>query len=551
MVLILISLPFIQPQAVRAADTDGPAAIVRIKSLDGLVGDAVYLAKLLGKEEEAKQGEALFRGMVPSGDSAGIDTKRPLGFYGSLREDVKNSPGVLLIPVTSEKAFISFLSEKSVDAKKGDDDIYTLSTSLVPVPVDIFCRIANKYAYVTAQSKEHLAKDKLVDPAKVVGGSRDAVLYASFHIDQVSQRLKDLGLGVLDLRVNEHVKHPPGATKAQKELINATVASVSKQIGSFVKDGSSIEFLLDLDRKVNALVLETTISGKKGSRLANDISDVGQAKSLFAGITGGDAALSLLAHVVAPDSIRQMLGPVVDEAFQKITEKEQDANGRALQERFFKSLAPTVKAGELDLLNRMFGPDKDNHYSSVGGVKVIEGKEIEDALRAIVAVLPPQVKEAIKLDAETAGDAKIHRLDFQTQYDPAARQIIGTHPIYVTIRPNMFLVAVGPDGLKVLKEAVVAQPAVGPMFQLDMSLARLAPAFGQVAAGRGDKNAAEYIQNAAKEAFGGGKGEDQIRVAVEGGANLKAKVSIKAPVLMFLGKLAPRAQAAAAPGADK
>jgi hypothetical protein len=550
-VLTLVGLPFVQPRSVRAADDDGPAAIVRIKSIDGILNDALYLAKLLGKEEEAKQGEAFFRAMVPSDDSAGIDTKRPIGFYGSVREDVKKSPGVVLLPITGEKAFLDFLERFNVEAKKDADDIYTLSTSTIPIQVDIFCRFANKYAYITAQSKAHLAKDKLVDAAKVTGGNRDAVVWATFHVDRVPKGLRDFGVAAMDLGINQQLKFPPTATKLQKDLIRETVKSVSKQVGSFVKEGSSVELVVDLDRKGGSVVLETTISGKKGSRLATDIADLAQARSLFAGMTGGAAAMNLLAHLTAPDSLRQVLGPVVDEAFQQIEAKEANADARALHERLFKALAPTVKAGDLDLINRLFGPNMDNHYTSLNGVKVVEGKEIEEALRAIAAVLPPQAKEHIKFDAETVGDAKVHRLDFQAQYDPAVKQLIGSHPIYVAIRPNMVLIGAGPDGLKVIKEALAAQPAPGPMFQFDMAMGRFAPALRAVVAGRGDKNAADYIQKAAKESFTGGKGEDEIRVTVEGGASLKAKVSIKASVLAFLGKLAPQAQAASAPGGAK
>jgi hypothetical protein len=551
--LTVVVLPFLPALPVRGADADatGPTAVVRIKSIDGLVSDALYLAKLLGKEEEAKQFEAFFRSMVPNYDSAGIDTKRPLGLYGTVREDLPNSGGVLLIPVTADKAFLDLLGRYQIDAKKDQEDIYTISTSAIPVPVDLYCRFANKYAYVTARTKEPLAKDKLLDPAKVLGGTRDAVVAATFHLDRIPKGLKDVGLGFMDLGINQQIKYPPAATKVQKDLLQEGVKAVSKNIGSLLKEGAAVDFVLDLDRKTNELVIEGTVNGKKGSRLANDINDLAQAKSLFAGMTGSDAAVSVLMHLTAPDSLRQALGPVIDEAFQKILQEQKDENARPLMEKFFKAVAPTLKAGELDTMSRFYGPGKDNQYTALGGVKLVEGKEIEDAIRAIVAVLPPQAKEPIKLDVETAGDAKIHRLDVGPRFEPAAKTILGSHPVYVTIRPNMALVAVGPDGLKVLKDALGAQPATGPLVQVDVSMARLVPAISKFAAGRGDKNASAYIDKAAKEAFAGGKVEDQIRIRVEGGGNLKAQLSIKAPVMLFLGKLTPRVVEGGATGTAK
>src|SRR5262249_41557161 len=70
------------PAAARPADDKGktPTLIVRMTSLDGLVGDARFLLSQAGQEEQAKQGEAWLKVLL--GDKAeGFDPKRPLGFY--------------------------------------------------------------------------------------------------------------------------------------------------------------------------------------------------------------------------------------------------------------------------------------------------------------------------------------------------------------------------------------------------------------------------------------------------------------------------------------
>src|SRR6266852_3464708 len=109
--LILFAMVAAVPAPVRSADAEKakpPTMIVRIKSIDGLLADFNFVAKHAGYEEEAKQ----MAGFVPAflGDKDGpIDTKRPIGIYGAVSDDVINSAGVILVPIGEEKTFVDFL----------------------------------------------------------------------------------------------------------------------------------------------------------------------------------------------------------------------------------------------------------------------------------------------------------------------------------------------------------------------------------------------------------------------------------------------------------
>ncbi len=87
------------PSLVRAAD-EKPALVVAFKSLDGLVADAKYITELAGKEEEAKQAEAMLKNLL--GDKKGlegVDPKKPIGLYARVNaDDPQQSEVVVLIP---------------------------------------------------------------------------------------------------------------------------------------------------------------------------------------------------------------------------------------------------------------------------------------------------------------------------------------------------------------------------------------------------------------------------------------------------------------------
>ena len=79
--LDLIVLP--QPARSIAADAaPAPTLVVRISSLDGVIADVKYLLALAGHEEIAKGIDDELKKRFPKG-FVGVDTKRPLGAYGT------------------------------------------------------------------------------------------------------------------------------------------------------------------------------------------------------------------------------------------------------------------------------------------------------------------------------------------------------------------------------------------------------------------------------------------------------------------------------------
>src|SRR5260370_82217 len=106
----LLGLVIIGPVRATAADaTTAPTLVVRIRSIDGLIGDVKYVATLAGRGEEAKQFEGLINARMGPKGLEGIDTKRPLGFYGTLDANLMESTAALLIPISDQKAFLGLL----------------------------------------------------------------------------------------------------------------------------------------------------------------------------------------------------------------------------------------------------------------------------------------------------------------------------------------------------------------------------------------------------------------------------------------------------------
>jgi hypothetical protein len=506
-----------------------PTLVVRIKPINDLLSDAKYLATIAGHEEQANQVEGLVSQMSGENGLGGIDLKRPLGVYGTISPDLVSSGGVVLVPIVNEQTLLDFLEGYTIKAEKGDDGIYTLKSSF-PIPVPIFLRFANKYAYLTAQNKATLDKSKLLDPETVLSSVRPATLSARFRIDQIPNFAKEMALAQMELRMaEEQQKTVPGESKAQGALRGQIMKNVSERMVSVLKEGGEVEAFLDVDRKANQIVFETSLAGKPGSPLTRSFAEIGHSQSLFAGLAGDHPALNVVLHFALPEELRKGFEQVVREGMQKGLEKEKDEARRESGKKLLKALEPTINAGELDVGVALRGPSDTKHYTVIVGVKVKDGQAIDSAIHDVLQSLPESEREKVKLNAETAGDTKIHRIDGQKDFDEQHRQIFGDNPFFAAIRSDAIFVAGGERGLEALKNALNIEPRTSPQVVVEASVASLAPL-----AAHGDKKAGTELHKAVEASFKGEKDADKIRFSLEGGKALKARFAMDAAVVKFI-----------------
>jgi hypothetical protein len=527
------------PAAGRAAEetTKSPTLVVRLQSIEGLRGDASYLAKVLGQEDKSKQAEGFLNSMTSEKGLVGIDVKRPLGFYGTMTKDLLNSTGVVLLPVADEKAILDFLQGFNIEAKKGPDDVYTINSPMIPSQAPVYLRFANNYVYITARDKAALAKNNLLDADQVLSTDKKAGLYARFRLDQVPEGIKQLALGGIAAKlVEQEGQHRSGESRAEQELRTQTLKNLGQHWGAVIKDGGDLEIRVNVDRQDAEISAQLSFAGKRDSSIRMAIANLGQAKSLFAGLLDDQAAVNVLVHCDMPDGLRQAMGPVIDEKLEEAITKEKDESKRQALKKLSKAIEPTLKAGELDVGVRIGGPDASQQYSILVGIKVKDGQQIDKALQDAVKDLPAdeqdKIKKKIRWNAETIDGVSVHQLDVSKDMDADARRRFGDNPFYLAFRDNALLIAGGNDGLKVLRDAFHLEPKAAPEILVNVSVARAAPFFADHG-----KHSPEAIKKAASSAFGQSVEGDRVRFTIEGGESLKMQLHVQAAVLKFMHEL--------------
>jgi hypothetical protein len=203
-------------------------------------------------------------------------------------------------------------------------------------------------------------------------------------------------------------------------------------------------------------------------------------------------------------------------------------------EPLIKALLPTVKAGELDLGASLVGPDKDDKYTLVGALKLVDGKKVEEVIKETAKKeLPPEASDLFKFDEEKLpGGAKVHRVAIADKLEENGKKVFGKSDLYLTFRDDLLIVAMGPGAKDALKTAVASKPADVGVFRAQVHMARVAPLVGD--------NAEELAaaKTAAEKVFGkGGSKADVLKFSVDGGDSLKIRITAQGKAIQFLAEV--------------
>jgi hypothetical protein len=532
LVVVFVGL---RPAVAAAADAKPtPTLVVRVKSIDGLLADAKYLAGLAGQEEQAKQFEKMIPSFLgPKGlAGTGLDTSRPLGLYGILDPQMPDRPPVVLLPVSDEKAFVDFLKQiagfapgANVSIEKGDDGVYTVSSA---APVQAYFTIAEGYAYVTATKKDPIAKANRLPATDIFPVDDKTLLGVTLRIDAIEPTFKQIALGAFEnqaaaLKEKKGRNEPAEVVKFRDDLVDF----VTGQLRSLLSDGRAVEFRLALDRQTGDINAEAALTAKPGSPLAEQIAGAASRPSRFGPLANaaGQAAL----NVGVPEVLRSDIGAAVEAGFKQGLAGQKDQAKKDLAQKVFDVIMPTVKAGELDVFLAMVGPNPAGKYTVAGGIKLKDAGRVDQLIRDLVKIAPdPKAKEAIRFDAESVGDVKVHKI-VPPERDAEMKRVFGDDAIGLfAFPPDAEVAAFGADAAEVLRQILATTAKPGSPFRAEGSVGRLAQL---------DQHDGPRAQKAAAAAFGGDAKADVIQLAVEGGPSLRVRAWMKTSLVKFAAKM--------------
>jgi hypothetical protein len=504
-----------------------PALVVCIRSLNDLLEDFKYLAKLGDMQGEADRECIEVRKLCSDQGQEGIDLRKPIGFYVNVPEDPPLKP-VLMIPVTDLKPVLNNMERCNLKVEMRPDGIYEFT--FPGDPHRIYFRLANAYAYVTVDFTSPLDGGELANPAKLFAPEQSSTASVVIRIDRLPQRLTRRFLGQLKY-IDPDDDHWSGLeTAAQKYGAVATEKAIVDGIATLIKEASKLDATINVDRAANQLVAQATLSATDRSALERDLAALGRSESLFSSWRDTSDALDVVIHVTLPASLREPYAAVIDEVLRGRVEEEKAPTQRSNIDKLRRAAANWLKAGELDIGLRMIGPDKDSLYTVVAGIKLREGKKIAEAVEQIWSQLPARERNKITLNARRLSNVNVHRLGGERELNREAVRILGQNPVYAAIADHGAFLGAGPDALKMLAVALESKPAIGPLFELDMSMSKLGPFL----ASHPESQTAAKIEKAIADLIKGRPKSDRVKVAISAGDGLGIRLSMDAAAARFI-----------------
>jgi hypothetical protein len=520
----------------------GPAVLVRVQSVNDLLRTADYIGTLLPEEQrnQLKQGTDFAKALIDEKTGlAGVDVKSPIGLYITFGEEFNlTPPAVVLVPIADRDAFLNMLQQTAklkVEEPKDKDGVYKTEPPQAPSPV--YFRFANGYAYATLGDEANIDAKTLPKPAEVLGGRPEHLISATVRIDRLPDGLKKMAIAGAENALAQGKEQPvPNETPAMKEFRSKMVDKLAGTVKEVLEGGEEAALRIHVDPKAEEFAIELELLGAKGSQLAKDIRSIRENKSVAGGATASaDAAFSLNLSIGLPADLKSQFPKVVDDAVAEAL-KQAPVPGEILTKAdpLIKALLPTVKAGELDLGASLVGPDKDDKYTLVGALKLVDGKKVEGVIKETAKKeLPPEASDLFKFDEDSLpGGAKVHRVAIADKLDENGKKVFGKSDLYLTFRDDLLIVAIGPNAKDALKKAVASKPADVGVFRAQVHMSRIAPLAGD--------NAQELAaaKAAAEKVFGKGGGKaDVLKFSIDGGDSLKVRITAQGKAIQFLAEV--------------
>jgi len=500
-----------------------PTIEVRVRSANDLLGKADYIGGLVGQEAVVKQVREFIKDLSANGKGIeGIDPKQPFGFYATLTADIINSPFTIMIPIVDQDTFLTMLKIRAdITPEKVKGGLFKASA---PVVNDVYFRFANDYVYI-ARSIEALDLKVLPTPAaffpKTTGSE---VGSAIVRFDTIPPELTKFFIGQIEVGIAEQRKQKGGnENAAEKAFMDWFTGTTVGGIKTFIDDAKELNVRVFIDEKADDLSAELSLTAKPGSTLAKNIASLGGKTSLPAGIVGisKDAAIRVTAKAALPASMKKELGKLVDTAIEEIVKQAGDAEKDPI-ERVLKTLAPTLKAGELDIAVALQGPDAKGRYTLVVAGAIKEGKDIEKLVKDFAPFLG-EVAD-IDFDVEKIGDFTLHTVAFKNM-PPDIEKIFGSKKAWVAISEDHVAFSMEPDGTA-LKAGLKAKPVAVPAVSVEVAAAKLVPLIAR-------ELKPDELKAMLKDTFGEGSpaGKDTLSVTITGGETFTVKGKLKGKVV--------------------
>lgn len=511
------------------ASAADPPIVFQLQPLGRMLAEVRNTVRTLGGDKAALGFNALLRQRLGDKGFDGLDLGRPITGYVHIPANPEDGVAVVAFPITNEKDFLELCERlnrsRPTRAKDGLIELPSLGSGLIAK-----ARVLNGYAYVATATKD---PSPALDPKAIVPAqtlfdpTEPSLMVAKLHFDRVSPELRAKLLGFVDKLSEEGIGETLPELDAIGKKVFVEFGKLSKRYLKLSEEAKLAALRVNLNSNTADLTAEFTLTPRPGTSLEKDIAERKPTANKFAGLITPDTAAGVKVRLpfFAPE-LREAAVVGLEE-LRKLAAQNADAATKESYDELLQGLIRTVKTGEFDIAGGIRGPDKDGLFALVGAVAFENPAPLEKAFRKYVDGLPDDdaFKKGVKWDAAKVGTVAIHQTKINERDLFAPGKMFGESPtLAFAFAPHAIVIAVGPDPIPLLKDALEVKPAPSPVLDVVINPARL----GKMVALSGRlEDQAEIVR-----AFGS---EDKpfslMSLNVDGGKELKVRFALSLKII--------------------
>ncbi len=477
--------PLLALLAAGPAAAADPAITFQAQSVGRILGDARAVVGTLADQKAVESiNDAIKAKLGPKG-FAGLDLGRPVLGYVHLPADPAAAVGVLVVPVTEEKAFLGFFERLTGAAPKAEaGGLYTVPGADPGIAIGL--RFSDGHAYLAAGAKGPggpvavLAADQLVPTAKLTDPAEQSFLAVRVQFDNLPKELRTQAQDYINRgkKAAGMLPFPPELMSPVEKALLEGLALGERwlKLSEGAKEATA-RFTLDVPTA--EIGAEFTVVPRPGSELAKELAARKATTNRFAGVLAKDTAVGFVTRLpFFNKELRTAATEGIDTALKQVGGLG-GPTGDLLQEAL-KGAKRTVETGEVDVAGSFRGPNKDGQFTGVLAVAFEDTKALEKAVKAVIdAEAPPEFQKVVKWNAEKVGGVSVHLIEIgklagnggwlggpeKSMGGPDAK-------VALAFAPKAAYAAVGPDAVAAMKGLLALQPAEAPVLNVQLNPGR-------------------------------------------------------------------------------
>lgn len=540
----LVAAPLAQPAA--AQSEVKPVAVVALSGVDALIEDVNFVGSLIGMGEMGNMYKPMFMGYIN-----GLDTTKPIGVI--IQSDGADFSGAACLPVTDLANILNTIKMFGVQSEDVGDGVKKIVTPQQPV----FIKENAGWAFV-APMQEMLAQIPQNPEQLISELNKEYDLAASLDVQNIPEPQRQWAMEQIEGALQMGMRQLPDETEEQYEERLEVSKLQMEQLKEFANSVDDLTIGLALDGDDQRAYFDFVYTAIEGSKLADQIKMMDEAKTNYAGFYQPDAAATMTfttkmteADIANVDqmfvAIRNQLKTAIDKEADLPTEAAKDTVKAAMDD-FVDAIVATLKTGVMDggmLLN--LAPSS---LTFVAGGHVGEPEKIVSGLKKLEGVFQEEDDfPGIQWDAESHAGISFHTMSIPIPAGEAeVIQILGpTLEVAVGIGKESAFFALGRECMESAKAVIDASQANAgkdvPPMEVTVSLEKIMEMAASVAEGQ-QKPMLQMIASAlATESAG----RDHVRIVSEViPRGVRTRFEAEEGVLRAIGMAVMQAQAQAA-----